>query len=158
MVYWWGRRTELLRQFMLYPEVFLQGSYLSEDLLFWERAKHSSRMIWSVLTRCGEPEASWLDRNTDSQDKPSQGRTLGHLGLRFTNPTSMERQSEVFLARRTGKKAGGQVCMSIVIDADRLTICQSPAKIIRWFNNQDKIWQERACLYRHRNTHVRKRT
>lgn len=62
---------------MPYPEVFLQGSYLGEDLLFWERAKQSSRMIWSVLTRCGKPEASWLDRSTNSQEKPSV--TAAHL-------------------------------------------------------------------------------
>lgn len=79
---------------MPYPEVFLQGSYLGEDLLFWERAKQSSRMIWSVLTRCGKPEASWLDRSTNSQEEPSHGHTLRHLGLRFTDPTSMGRQSE----------------------------------------------------------------
>ncbi len=62
---------------MPYPEVFLQGSYLGEDLLFWERAKQSSRMIWSVLTRCGKPEASWLDKSTNSQEKPSV--TAAHL-------------------------------------------------------------------------------
>lgn len=51
------------------------------NLLFWERAKQSSHMIWSVLTRCGEPEASWLERSTNSKKSPVKAAHLDTLGF-----------------------------------------------------------------------------